>query len=107
MLTVGVGLAAEPSRPAIALLDCSPGRARLRGVVVGATDDHIVEAISSADKAGTDLPAGRPVPFVESVTTHQHGNVSIPPELPAAIGGAAWPTASPTWRSVRRPGSGR
>lgn len=82
MLTVGVDLAAQPERTAIAYLGWSAGRASLRGLVVGANDDTIVEAVRQADKVGIDCPLGWPVPFVEFVTAHQAGNVSIPPDLP-------------------------
>jgi len=81
MLTVGVDLAAEPAGTAIAYLEWSPGRASLRDLVIGATDKMIVEAVGQADKAGIDCPLGWPVPFVEFVTAHQNGTVSVPPDL--------------------------
>lgn len=81
MLTVGVDLAAEPEGTAIAYLDWSPGRASVRDLVVSADDSRIVEAIGQADKAGIDCPLGWPLPFVEFVSAHQHGNVSVPQDL--------------------------
>jgi predicted nuclease with RNAse H fold len=82
MLTVGVDLAAQPEGTAIAYLEWSTGRASLRGLVVGANDDTIVESVRQADKVGIDCPLGWPVPFVEFVAAHQRGTVSIPPDLP-------------------------
>jgi hypothetical protein len=41
-----------------------------------------VEAVRQADKAGIDCPLGWPEVFVEFVTAHQRGNVSVPPDLP-------------------------
>jgi predicted nuclease with RNAse H fold len=81
MLTVGVDLAAEPEGTAIARLEWSHGRAGLRDLVLGANDQQIVDAIKRADKAGIDCPLGWPRSFVEFVSTHQHGNVTVPVHL--------------------------
>jgi predicted nuclease with RNAse H fold len=82
VLTAGVDLAARPEGTAIAYLEWSLGRASLRGLVIGANDQTIVEAVRQADKVGIDCPLGWPVPFVEFVAAHQRGNASIPPDLP-------------------------
>jgi predicted nuclease with RNAse H fold len=82
MLTVGVDLAAEPDGTAIAVLDWAPGRASLRELITGVDDAKVVDAISQADKAGIDCPLGWPTPFVEFVTAHSRGTVTIPPDLP-------------------------
>jgi len=81
MLTVGVDLAAEPKGTAIACLEWSEGRASLRDLALGADDQQIVDAIRRADKAGIDCPLGWPRSFVEFVSTHQHGNVTVPVHL--------------------------
>ncbi len=78
MLTVGVDLAAEAARTAVAWLDWSTGGARVRELVVGADDDLIIEALRSADKAGVDCPLGWPRRFVDFVTAHHTGHVSVP-----------------------------
>lgn len=81
MLTVGVDLAAEATKTAVAWIDWSPGRATVRDVAVGVEDDQLVAAIQDADKAGIDCPFGWPRPFVGFVTAHQGGQVSVPPGL--------------------------
>jgi predicted nuclease with RNAse H fold len=86
VLTVGVDLAAEAIRTAVAWVEWSPGRAELTRLTVGMADDEIVEALLRADKAGIDCPLGWPVPFVEFVTAHQAGHV----EVPADTAGRAW-----------------
>ncbi|MEV1178854.1 DUF429 domain-containing protein, partial [Nonomuraea sp. NPDC049784] len=86
MLTVGVDLAAEAVRTAVAWLDWSAGRARLVRVVVGADDDVIVEAVMGASKAGIDCPLGWPDRFVDFVTAHRAGHVQVP----EGLAGRAW-----------------
>ncbi|MEU0565065.1 DUF429 domain-containing protein [Nonomuraea sp. NPDC005983] len=86
MLTVGIDLAAEAVRTAVAWLDWSAGRVRLVRVVVGADDDLIVEAVMGAGKAGIDCPLGWPDKFVDFVTAHRAGHVEVPKE----VAGRAW-----------------
>jgi predicted nuclease with RNAse H fold len=86
MVTVGVDLAAEAARTAVAWLDWSAGRARLVRVEVGADDALIVEALMGADKAGIDCPLGWPDRFVDFVTAHRAGHVQVP----AGLVGRAW-----------------
>ncbi|MFI7634985.1 DUF429 domain-containing protein [Nonomuraea sp. NPDC049400] len=81
MLTVGIDLAAEAARTAVAWLDWSGGRARLVRVVVGADDGVIVEAVMGASKAGIDCPLGWPDRFVDFVTAHRAGHVQVPEGL--------------------------
>jgi predicted nuclease with RNAse H fold len=86
MVTVGVDLAAEAARTAVAWLDWSAGRARLVRVEAGADDALIVEAVMGADKAGIDCPLGWPDRFVDFVTAHRAGDVQVP----AGLAGRAW-----------------
>ncbi|GAA2072594.1 DUF429 domain-containing protein [Actinomadura alba] len=86
MLTVGVDLAAEPVNTAVAWLDWASGRCSVRRLVIGADDALIVDALSTAGKAGIDCPLGWPVPFVEFVMAHQAGHVNVP----ADTTGRAW-----------------
>jgi hypothetical protein len=60
VLTVGVDLAAESERTAVAWIDWSPGRAVVQELVLGADDDLLVQAIGGADKAGIGCPLGWP-----------------------------------------------
>ncbi|SDL99194.1 DUF429 domain-containing protein [Nonomuraea jiangxiensis] len=86
MLTVGIDLAAEAARTAVAWVDWSAGRARIIRLVAGADDDLIVEAMLGADKAGVDCPLGWPDKFVDFVCAHRAGDVRVPEGLV----GRAW-----------------
>jgi predicted nuclease with RNAse H fold len=81
-LTVGVDLAAEAARTAVAWIDWSVGGARVRKIDLGADDDLIVAAIMAADKAGIDCPLGWPDRFVEFVSAHRAGRVEVPSDTP-------------------------
>src|SRR5436309_3967042 len=72
MLTVGVDLAAEAERTAIAWIDWAPSDAVIRYVTVGADDRQIIQAISQAEKAGIDCPLGWPEKFIAFISAHQH-----------------------------------
>jgi predicted nuclease with RNAse H fold len=78
MLTVGVDLAAEPERTAVARIEWASGRARICDVTCGASDGVIIAAIAEADKAGIDCPLGWPDEFVAFVAAHQAGDVTVP-----------------------------
>jgi len=81
MLTVGVDLAAEPERTAVARIEWSSGRARICDVICGADDGMILAAIAEAQKAGIDCPLGWPDDFVAFVAGHQAGHVTVPGDL--------------------------
>ncbi|GAA0953249.1 DUF429 domain-containing protein [Actinocorallia libanotica] len=78
MRTVGVDLAAEPVRTALAWVDWSSDGARVDRVKVGADDGLILDAVMKADKAGIDCPFGWPEEFVDFVTAHRNGHVEVP-----------------------------
>jgi predicted nuclease with RNAse H fold len=78
MRTVGVDLAAEPVRTAVAWIDWSAGGARVGGVELGADDGMILDAVANSDKAGVDCPFGWPDEFVDFVIAHRDGNVEVP-----------------------------
>jgi predicted nuclease with RNAse H fold len=86
MRTVGVDLAAEPARTAVAWIDWSTSNARVSEIELRADDDSILDAIASADKAGIDCPLGWPDRFVEFITAHRAGNVDVP----VGLTGRAW-----------------
>ncbi|MGP3933596.1 DUF429 domain-containing protein [Nonomuraea sp. KM88] len=81
MVTVGVDMAAEAARTAVAWLDWHDGCARLVNVRTGAGDDVIVEAAMEAGKAAIDCPLGWPERFVDFVTAHRAGHVQVPDGL--------------------------
>jgi len=72
---VGVDLAAQPKNTAIAVIDWSPGRAKVTRLQVGADDDVIIAAIEDAEKVGIDCPLGWPMPFIDFITAHRDGHV--------------------------------
>jgi predicted nuclease with RNAse H fold len=79
MLTVGVDLAAQPQRTAVAWLDWTTRGCSLREVRLGCDDDAVVDALRDAGKSGIDCPLGWPAPFVEFVRAHSAGHVPISP----------------------------
>jgi hypothetical protein len=85
-MTVGVDLSVQPRKTGVAWIDWSPSGARVRDLVVGATDDLITRAVMEADKAGIDCPLGWPEKFVEFISAHHTGNVIVPAE----VAGPAW-----------------
>lgn len=83
---MGVDLAAEAVRTAVAWIDWSADGARVSRIEAGAGDGLILDAVLSADKAGIDCPLGWPDAFVDFVTAHRAGHV----ETPAGSPGRAW-----------------
>jgi predicted nuclease with RNAse H fold len=81
MLTVGVDLAAEPARTALAVIDWEPGGASVIELIRGADDEMILAALARAGKAGLDCPLGWPGAFVAFVADHQSGHVAVPSGL--------------------------
>lgn len=78
---MGVDLAAEPARTALALIAWSDKKAVITKLVVGADDDLILAALADADKAGIDCPLGWPEAFVAFLAEHEAGHVVIPDGL--------------------------
>src|SRR5260221_321065 len=97
MLTVGVDLAAEPERTAVARIEWSSGRARICDVICGADDGMILAAIAEAQKAGIDCPLGWPDDFVAFVAGHQARHVTVPGALTARAASQSL-TSPPTAR---------
>jgi predicted nuclease with RNAse H fold len=83
--TVGIDLAAEPVRTALAVIAWSPGSARLERLSLNMTDEMIVDAAATADRIGIDCALGWPIDFVEFVSAHAMAERS-----PAVDGGADW-----------------
>jgi predicted nuclease with RNAse H fold len=83
MLSVGIDLAADRAKTAVATIDWLPGAAAVRELVLGADDDLLVAAIERADKAGIDCPLGWPDKFVDFVAAHQADSAVVPEDLAA------------------------
>ena len=75
---VGVDLAAEPARTAVAVLGWHDGKAVVEGLRVGADDEAVLAALAAADKAGIDAPFGWPDAFAVFLAAHQAGDVPVP-----------------------------
>jgi predicted nuclease with RNAse H fold len=88
--TLGVDLAAEPTKSALAVLRWRAGRADVERITLGATDSDIVAAAAGCDRVGIDAPFGWPDAFVRFVVAHHalgDPDTSIPPserDLPAS-----------------------
>jgi len=76
MRTVGVDLAAEPKKTALAVIDWSDGVARVESVRLGAGNDAVTEAVLACDRTGIDAPFGWPDAFVRMVSEHHAGRLS-------------------------------
>ncbi|MEU8361248.1 DUF429 domain-containing protein [Nonomuraea sp. NPDC048882] len=85
MLTAGIDLAAEPPRTAVAWLTWSSNGAQVTRLELGAKDDLLIEAITAATKTGIDCPFGWPVKFIDFITAHRTGHVTVPQDVPALI----------------------
>ncbi|WP_275793470.1 DUF429 domain-containing protein [Prescottella equi] len=72
MRTVGIDLAAEPAKTAVATIDWGDRSARVVGLKLGATNDDLVEAVRGADRSGIDAPFGWPDAFVDFVLAHHN-----------------------------------
>jgi hypothetical protein len=87
MLTVGVDLAAEAPKTAIAWVDWSDtAHASVQNLELGADDDRLLSGIMEAQKAGIDCPFGWPDKFVNFVSAHQVGNVAVSEEFAGRAG---------------------
>jgi Protein of unknown function (DUF429) len=71
VITAGVDLASQAVRTAACAIDWSHGTAEVTDLTAsGVDDDAIVGLISSAGKAGLDVPLGWPQAFVAAVAAH-------------------------------------
>ena len=86
MRVVGVDLAAEPARTAVAALGWDDGKAVVEDLRVGADDEAVLAALAAADKAGIDAPFGWPDAFAAFLAAHQAGDVPVP----GALTGQQW-----------------
>lgn len=75
MRTVGVDLAAEPKKTALAVVDWSDGVARVESIRLGVGNDAIAEAVLACDRTGIDAPFGWPDAFVRMVSEHHAGRL--------------------------------
>jgi predicted nuclease with RNAse H fold len=79
--TVGVDLAAEPKKTAVAVIDWRNGQAIVEHVAVGQIDAEIIDRVVAADKAGIDCPLGWPAPFVDFLIAQRDGKPVAPNDI--------------------------
>jgi predicted nuclease with RNAse H fold len=84
VITVGVDLAADPKRTAVAVVEWSGRRAALIELLPSAGDEAIIDRALTAEKTGIDCPLGWPDDFVEFVNDHHTGSVPTTVVDPAA-----------------------
>ena len=93
MITLGIDLATEPSKTALASIRWESGRATVIELCRGKTEDKepltdeiLVDRIKQADLTGIDCPFGWPEPFLEFVQAQARG----PLEQSDAPGDSEW-----------------
>lgn len=84
MITVGIDLAADEKKTGVATIEWRAGNATITDVVVGASNESLIEFIAGADKTGIDCPLGWPQKFIDFIVAHQDGHVEIEPGVLAA-----------------------
>jgi predicted nuclease with RNAse H fold len=72
--TVGVDLAAQPQKTAVAVIDWRNGQAVVEQVALSQRDAQLVALIEDCDKAGLDCPLGWPEPFVDFLIAQRAGH---------------------------------
>lgn len=68
--TLGIDLAAQPKKTGMCEIEWSDKSGRLTELMIGATDDDIVEYTGSVDKVGVDVPFGWPIRFIDALLSH-------------------------------------
>lgn len=77
LLTLGVDLAADPKRTAVAMVEWTGRKARLLTLLPEADDDTILALALKADKTGIDCPLGWPDDFVDFINAHHTSRVPL------------------------------
>lgn len=75
MRTLGIDLASQPIRTAMATLEWSGSGAIVTALQLPVTDADILEAVPEADKVGIDAPFGWPDAFVDVVSARHIDDV--------------------------------
>ncbi|MFC7451425.1 DUF429 domain-containing protein [Rhodococcus daqingensis] len=86
MRTVGVDLAAEPRKTAVAVIAWSGGAARVENLWLGVGNAEIVEAVRGSERTGIDSPFGWPEAFVRFLTEHDTGTLQATNDLESKDG---------------------
>lgn len=71
MRTVGIDLAAQPSRTAMAVVQWEARSATVTELLRPAGDDQILAAVHDCDCAGFDVPLGWPAPFADFIANQR------------------------------------
>jgi len=70
MRTLGIDLAAEPTRTAACLIEWHPGQAVVQDLLTGCDDQKLLMMIGEADRVGIAAPFGWPDAFINAITLH-------------------------------------
>nr|WP_218886576.1 DUF429 domain-containing protein [Kineococcus aurantiacus] len=70
-------MATQPAKTGLAVVEWSPGAARLTRLQLGVTDHDVVEVAGTAQKVGIDCPLGWPDDFTAFITAHAAGRVEL------------------------------
>ncbi|MFD1051036.1 DUF429 domain-containing protein, partial [Kibdelosporangium lantanae] len=84
MRTVGIDLAAEPAKTAIAVVEWRSQVAEVVAVELPGTDEAVLRHSVAADKVGIDCPLGWPDNFVRFLNAHHEHRLSFPDEVSSA-----------------------
>lgn len=78
MTFIGIDLAADVKRTGLAVLREGAGSVVVDLVRIGATDEDLIDAIRTAERAGVDVPFGWPEDFVSVIETQARGTLEAP-----------------------------
>lgn len=81
MRTVGVDLATDDAKTALAVIDWDRDAARLVDLQRPCDDEAVIAALEGCTKAGIDCPLGWPDQFVNFLLQHRDGEVAHPEAL--------------------------
>jgi hypothetical protein len=101
METIGIDMAADPKRTAIAELDWQDHRATLRSLRVGVDDEDLLEHLNNPTAIGIDCPLGWPVRFVQLLAAHEAGAPQLVPSSRGKAGAASTSCGRPTCTYMR------
>jgi predicted nuclease with RNAse H fold len=73
MRTLGIDLAADPSKTAACLVAWGRGEARTAVLEAGCTDERLLELARESERIGIDSPLGWPDGFVTAISDHSAG----------------------------------
>lgn len=74
----GIDLSADPKFTGLATLSAGANSLVVEALAVGATDDHLIHAVTHARGTGVDVPLGWPQTFVQFIQDHANQTLKAP-----------------------------